>query len=309
MKLENIKLSPFLPLTLRTFFGVYYKFFLIAGLFFIWYSSGKYLVQFPLLFLLFKLVFYYFILNIFFSYGRLLLIYFYQQRNNYPSEHTDGFILGINQLTFFFNHVLFLLLVLWVFGVGPGELITSISFLAVALVITFRENINNFLAGVTLMFSKDFKLGEYVKFGEQRGRINNITLQNLELKTEYGDYIYVPTSIFLNQAVTNISKASTKNFKAEYEFPKLSKKQYLELKSLLKKTLLKQFPKELSQEDNVIVRLEKVEKEKMLVGIEFLLKSYNYKIEDNIRSFSSELILEYSDSFASKKTKKKTKKN
>jgi len=60
------------------------------------------------------------------------------------------------------------------FGVEFRTLLTSISIVAAAIAIISKDYITDFLVGLYFSFSKDFEINDYVRFGEQKGKITEL---------------------------------------------------------------------------------------------------------------------------------------
>lgn len=300
---EKLKHFMYIPSSTRSFFAIYYKLIVLVILIVFGYFYREAILEHPFLTFVLRIIIYYLALNLIFNYGRLFIIYLYLKRNKLPSNHYDNFILGIDRLSLFLNHLIFAFIFIYLIGIDILNLMTTLSIIAVALVLIFKEYIANFLNGISLMFSNDFKLKDYVKIGEHKGRINNISFQNVELRTESGDYVYVPNSTVFTKEVTNYSKTQTKNFRVEFTIASSLYPKYPELRKELTKALLKEFPDILSSEGNLNMRIEKLEKESAQLSIEFITGKYSYKLEDRIKTFATEFILNYLSKI-NKKTKK-----
>ncbi len=89
-----------------------------------------------------------------------------------------------------------------------------------------------------ILFSSDFKNGDYVKIGEFKGRIKDITFINLKLITDEGDIVFILNSLIFQKEVINFSKVKTKRIIYDFEiekslFPKIRKVEKSILKNLI----------------------------------------------------------------------------
>ncbi len=231
------------------------------------------------------LIFNYLFLNILFNYGRLLIIYLYTKKNNLPRITEDNFTLGINQLSFFLNHFIYIFLVIHVLVIPLQNLLTSLSLVAVAFVLIFKEYISNFLHGLNLMFSKDYRVKDTVKVGDSKGKIVSISFSNVQLKTDSGDIIYIPNSIFLTKEVTNFSKTSLKSISFESSIPKSSVKDFEKNKQRFIEEIYDKFTEVLSNKKNISITGTKVDKELIYFTFDITLIKYSGEIEKELKSY------------------------
>lgn len=231
------------------------------------------------------LIFNYLFLNILFNYGRLLIIYLYTKKNNLPMITEDNFTLGINQLSFFLNHFIYIFLVIHVLVIPLQNLLTSLSLVAVAFVLIFKEYISNFLHGLNLMFSKDYRVKDTVKVGDSKGKIVSISFSNVQLKTDSGDIIYIPNSIFLTKEVTNFSKTSLKSISFESSIPKSSVKDFEKNKQRFIEEIYDKFTEVLSNKKNISITGTKVDKELIYFTFDITLIKYSGEIEKELKSY------------------------
>src|SRR5690606_675289 len=108
--------------------------------------------------------------SILFSIGRYIIITIYNKRHEKRIVR-GNFVLGINRLTVVLNTTMAGISLMIALGIDPREFVTSMTIVAMALAVTFREYITNLLSGLFIMFSDQFSVGDRVKIGEHKGRI------------------------------------------------------------------------------------------------------------------------------------------
>ena len=77
--------------------------------------------------------------------------------------------------------------------------------------------ISNFAAGISVMISKSFVVGDDVKVGFFEGRITKITITKTILETSNGEIVYVPNSYFLSNPVSRKKHVSATEHKHDIE--------------------------------------------------------------------------------------------
>lgn len=64
---------------------------------------------------------------------------------------------------------------------------------------------NNFVSGMILLFERPIKMGDYIQFGEQWGRVTKIGLRATVIRVRDRSEIVVPNSELVSQRVTNLT--------------------------------------------------------------------------------------------------------
>jgi small-conductance mechanosensitive channel len=231
------------------------------------------------------LFFHYLILNIIFNYGKLAVIYLYIRKNNFQNGHIDNFTIGVEKLSFFLNHFIFILIVVDIVIIDIMLLITSLSLVAVAMVLIFKDYIANFLSGLNLMFSENYRIKDVVKVGDIKGKIANITFQNIQLKTEDGNIVYIPNSIFLTKEIINYSKSSLKNISIDIILYRKELADFEKQKNDLIQKIFNNFSDNLQSLDNIKIFVDKLEKDAITILFELYLQKHSVNAEKSIKAF------------------------
>lgn len=239
---------------------------------------------------IYTILFAYLFLNLFFNYLRLVFVNVYLLRNKLPAAHYDNFIIGINKLSFFLNHIIFLVLALTIIGVRVFEILTSLTVVAVALVLIFNDYIRNFMNGTIVMFSKKYRYKDYVKVGDFKGRISDINFMNTELATDTGDVIYIPNNIIVAKEIINFSRKSTKKFSLEFSLNKELVNNYEDIELEVKQVISQDFS---LKEEEIVLVVEKFEKDNVLFRFDFITHKYSFKLEKNVKHEVNKILLRY----------------
>ncbi|MES2827513.1 MAG: mechanosensitive ion channel domain-containing protein [Bacteroidota bacterium] len=148
---------------------------------------------------------------------RLVVIYWYIRKHNFKNNIKDNFILGINRIVSILNTLFIFIACITLFKVDPKDFIFSVSIVAAAIAVTFKEYINNMINGLIIMFSDRLSLGDHIKLGNNEGKILDITLINMILQNEDSDMVIVPNSIAFSSVIINQSKQNTKKLSVEFD--------------------------------------------------------------------------------------------
>jgi small-conductance mechanosensitive channel len=103
----------------------------------------------------------------------------------------------------------FLILVLGIF-VGaviifptfkPGDLVAGLGITSVAIGFAFKDVLQNFFAGILILWRKPFLVGDQLKFKEYEGTVEEITVRSTRLKTFDGERAVIPNGEIYATAV------------------------------------------------------------------------------------------------------------
>jgi small-conductance mechanosensitive channel len=168
---------------------------------------------------------------------RFLIISLYNARHANRSVR-GNFVLGINRLTAIINAVLFVIAVMVAFGKNPVEFLTSLTIVAMAIAVLFRDYITNMLSGLFIMFSEQLSVGDRIKVGDHKGRIVDVTFANIILQNEEDDIVMVPNNMVFTNSMVNLSAHRSNLFTVKFELPLYVATDVETLEKEIQKTLL-----------------------------------------------------------------------
>jgi len=99
---------------------------------------------------------------------------------------------------------------LLIFIISPIYFVAIISFLVVAISLTFQNIINNIASGVMLLSSEGFEAGDLVRINNVEGIVKEITLTNLKLLDFDGSITYIPNKTAFNSSVVRYTHTPIK---------------------------------------------------------------------------------------------------
>jgi small-conductance mechanosensitive channel len=148
---------------------------------------------------------------------RLVVIFFYTKKHRLSSQIKDNFILGIDRIDSILNTVFFALAFIVFLGNDPKTFLTSITIVAAAIALTFKDYITNMINGLIIMFSDQLSLGDHIKIQEHEGKVVDITLINMILQNEDNDMVIIPNSVVFNAVIVNQSKQNIKKLSVDFQ--------------------------------------------------------------------------------------------
>jgi small-conductance mechanosensitive channel len=131
---------------------------------------------------------------------------------------------------------LLIALVIAVPGFTPGQLVSVLGLSSVAISFAFRDILQNFLAGILLLLSEPFRIGDQIKSGDYEGTVDNIETRATSIVTFDGRRIVMPNStLFVNPVTVNTANEK-RRLEYDIKVPKdtdIAKTKALVLRSVL----------------------------------------------------------------------------
>ena len=119
------------------------------------------------------------------------------------SEHQAEITYRIIQISVY---VIALVVVLNLWGIELGGLLIGAGFAGIVLGMAARQTLGAVIAGLVLMFSRPFEIGDWVKIGDKDGIVTDITIVNTRLQTFDGEYVMLPNDLVGSDEVVNRSR-------------------------------------------------------------------------------------------------------
>ncbi|MFD2555591.1 mechanosensitive ion channel family protein [Sphingobacterium tabacisoli] len=241
--------------------------------------------------------FYFFLVpSIIVSIIRFVIISFYNVRHAKKAVR-GNFVLGINRVTAMLNAVFVIIALMIAFGIKPIEFLTSLTIVAMAIAVLFRDYITNMLSGLFIMFSEQLSVGDRIKVGDQKGRIVDITFANIELQNDEDDIVMIPNNLVFTNPMVNLSAHRSNLFAVKFELPLAINVSVDELEKDIRDTL-RNHPN-LASNNELDLEVIEIGKDFVRYKIELYAVSSSNKLHKSIENE----ILKYILSFKHRQTK------
>ena len=206
-------------------------------------------------------------------------LWWYRRRHKIRSE--DNFIVGVGHIYSLLLVVGIIVGILSLFRINARELFTSLSIIFAGLAILTKDYISNMINGMIITFSGQLSIGDNVSIGLHRGKITDITLQNIHLLNDDDDVIYIPNNVMLNIEVVNYTKRTVKRTSIDFE---IDLKHLITVEELERNLIeaLKPFH-DLIKPDSYYLRVFEVRKDNVAMKFQYILKEPNKELERQIR--------------------------
>lgn len=206
-------------------------------------------------------------------------VWFYRKRHKVRGE--DNFVIGVGHIYSLVLVIGMVIGVMSLFRLEIHEVFTSLSIIFAGLAILTKDYISNMINGMIITFAGQLSIGDNVSIGAHRGKIIDITLQNIHLLNDDDDVIYIPNNVVLNSEVVNYTKRAIKRTSIDFEINLKYLHTVEELENNLVETL-KPFH-DLIKEDSYYLRVAEVRKDNVAMKFQYILKEPNKELERAIR--------------------------
>lgn len=126
----------------------------------------------------------------------------YTEDADHITEHQEGMAFRLLQISVF-GAILIAVISLW--GVDLTGLLVGAGFLGIVLGMAAQKTLGSLIAGLVLMFSRPFEIGDWVEIGEHEGIVTDISIVNTRLRSFNDEAIVIPNDSFSNRTVVNNS--------------------------------------------------------------------------------------------------------
>ncbi len=91
-------------------------------------------------------------------------------------------------------------------GVNVAVLVGGLGIAGIVAGFAARDSLENFIAGVTVLVDKPFRVGDYIQIDDQYGQVDEITLRSTRLRTVRNRVMVLPNTQMITQRVMNHTK-------------------------------------------------------------------------------------------------------
>lgn len=274
------------------FYGLLLLLFVIG--FFRYYYAKYYESMLPNFSIVIDITLIFLIVTLILNFIKLSIVSSYRKRNKLEAGSKDNTVIGIENLYRVIATVILFFTLLYYLGVNLVTFFTSFALVSVAFVWLFKEYLSNIIDGLLIIFSDDFKIGDYIKVNDYKGRIKDIRFLNSKIITDEGDVVFIPNSLLFQREVINFSKVKFKRIIFDFEidkslFPKIRK---------VEKNIIKNLKKEFEgviEEDKFMLKVDKIHHQGALLKAEISVRKYDFTLEAEVEKNISLSVMEFID--------------
>jgi small-conductance mechanosensitive channel len=210
---------------------------------------------------------------------QVTIIWLYRRRAHMVGD--DNFVIGIRHLYSIILVVGLVVGLLSLFQIHIRDVLTSISIIFAGLAILTKDYVSNMINGMILTFSGQISIGDNIRIGQHRGKIIDITLQNIHLINDDDDVIYIPNNTAMNTDIINYTRRPIKRISLEFEIDLRYLNTIEELEQYLIETL-QPFHDQI-QPDSYYLRVAEVDRSSVACKFQYILRAPDKDLERTIR--------------------------
>jgi len=139
---------------------------------------------------------------IFYFAARTIKLVVLRLSKKYRRAHSVGLVLGRLSQGIVILLGLFIALSIIIPSFKAGQLINLLGISGVAIGFAFRDILQNFLAGILILLTEPFRLGDQIVVNKFEGTVEDIQTRATTIKTYDGRRIVIPNSELFTQSVT-----------------------------------------------------------------------------------------------------------
>lgn len=98
-----------------------------------------------------------------------------------------------------------LIMILSQLGFNVTALIATLGIAGLALGFAAQDTLANFIAGVTILLDRPFKVGDWVEIDGTYGQVDELTLRSTRVRTLGNRMLVIPNTTMINHSLTNYS--------------------------------------------------------------------------------------------------------
>ena len=102
-------------------------------------------------------------------------------------------------------------------NIDVTTLIASLGVAGFAIGFALKDILENFIAGILLLFARPFEIGDQVKLGEFEGTITDIQIRTTTMHTYSGEQVSIPNSKVFSNPVVNHTRLGQRRYTVDFD--------------------------------------------------------------------------------------------
>lgn len=95
-------------------------------------------------------------------------------------------------------------------GMTPGKVLAGLGLTSIALGFAFKDIIENFLAGILILWKFPFDPGDFIRWGDIEGKIEEITIRMTLIRKTDGELVVLPNATLFKDPVYVLTDRDTR---------------------------------------------------------------------------------------------------
>jgi len=91
------------------------------------------------------------------------------------------------------------------FGINVFSIVTALGVAGIAVGFAAQETLSNFIAGITLLIERPFRISDWIRTNDRIGKVQAINLRTTRLITRDNELVVIPNAIVTSSDIVNLS--------------------------------------------------------------------------------------------------------
>ena len=139
-------------------------------------------------------------------------------RRKGPESSNDNVVVGL-QNVYYIIVTIYTIVTIASFWVDVWKFLTSLTVVAAAIAIVAKDYLSEIISGFIITFFRFVRINDYIKVGEEKGKIIDITLTKIAMLNDDDDVIYIPNNKVYTSEIINYTLRELKKVNIEFETP------------------------------------------------------------------------------------------
>ncbi len=213
--------------------------------------------------------------------GVYLLSWWYRRRKKIPADRMDNVTIGLQNIYYLLFTGALLITILGLLGIDYITLFTTLSIVAAAIAIVSKDYISEIISGIIISFSNDLSIDDYVKLGDQKGKIVDLKLTKVAMLNEDDDMVFIPNNRVFTSEIINYTKVAIKKVSVEFEVNLFFLNTVDELETELI-DCLKDYHRHI-QKGSFNLKIVEIRKDSIALKFQYIFHRLNRELEREIR--------------------------
>lgn len=220
-----------------------------------------------------------------------ILSWLYRRGKKMKPGQVDNVILGLQNIYYLLITGGLIMTILGFWKIDFQTLFTTLSIVAAAIAIISKDFIAEIISGIIISFSKEVSIDDYLKIGEQKGKIIDITLTKIALLNDDDDLIYIPNTMAFSSQIVNYTKREIKKISIEFEVMIQGLKTVEELETDLARAIAE-------YEEHIVpnsynLKIVEIRRDSLSLKFQYTLDHINRELEREIRRKTVRQVVNY----------------
>ena len=220
-----------------------------------------------------------------------VLVGLYRRREKIPAGKANNVIIGLNNIYYIILVGAALMTILGFWGIDFKTLFTTLSIVAAAIAIISKDYIAEIISGIIISFSGEVVIDDYIRIGEQKGKIIDINFTKVALLNEDDDVIFIPNAKFFSSEIVNYTRREIKKVSIEFELMIQAIKTIEELEADLIHAI-SDYEGHI-EEGSYNLKIVEIRKDSLSLKFQYVFQEINCELERDIRRKTVRRIVNY----------------